>query len=369
MHKKLVILHPAHWEQAMGGAELQISYLVKYLILQKGYEIHYIFEDIKTPISNKYDVILHPLKKVKKINKFGNEWFRYIIKIKKIIKDIKPDIIYTRYYSSWAFAAAEYTKKHSCTYVYAIASDNDLTKHFTLSLLISPFSIIEMVLTNRAIKKTTRIITQNSFQQTILKNRFSLNGYLVNQMTPLVNEEKIVKKSNPVQILWIGNLKTIKRPELFIELARRLVNLDVDYRMIMAGELPQKYKPMINSAINNIPNFEYKGKLSQDQVNDLLIQSHILVNTSEYEGFSNTFVQAWMRKVPVVSMSSNPNEIITKFDTGFLAFPIEYLTDSVKTLIKNSALRERKGENAYNYAVKYNTLEYNIEKVISILSF
>ena len=36
--KKLVILHPAHWEQSMGGAELQISYIVNHA-LKNNYEI------------------------------------------------------------------------------------------------------------------------------------------------------------------------------------------------------------------------------------------------------------------------------------------------------------------------------------------
>ena len=64
MIKKVVILHPAHWEQAMGGAELQISFLATELKKQ-GFEVHFIFENKGKQIENKLDINLHPLKKIK----------------------------------------------------------------------------------------------------------------------------------------------------------------------------------------------------------------------------------------------------------------------------------------------------------------
>ena len=41
MKQKVLILHLAHWDQLMGGAEQQLKYLANYL-LNKGYEVHII---------------------------------------------------------------------------------------------------------------------------------------------------------------------------------------------------------------------------------------------------------------------------------------------------------------------------------------
>ena len=42
------------------------------------------------------------------------------------------------------------------------------------------------------------------------------------------------------------------------------------------------------------------------------IKSKILINTSSFEGFPNTFVQAWANGVPVISLKVDPDNIIKK---------------------------------------------------------
>ncbi len=51
------------------------------------------------------------------------------------------------------------------------------------------------------------------------------------------------------------------------------------------------------------------GAISQQEVNAELANAHVLVNTSLYEGFPNTFIQAWMRRTVVVSLNVNPDGI------------------------------------------------------------
>ena len=53
------------------------------------------------------------------------------------------------------------------------------------------------------------------------------------------------------------------------------------------------------------------ARLSQAEVNALLEHTDLLVNTSDYEGFSNTFIQAWMRRVPVVSLRVDPDRLLS----------------------------------------------------------
>ena len=95
--KKVVILYPAHYEEATGGAELQIHYLVQYL--KSSFEIHYIYCKKNGTIKNADKLILHPMKR-KKIKFVGQAWFLYKKDIERTLISIRPDFIYTRLGSS-----------------------------------------------------------------------------------------------------------------------------------------------------------------------------------------------------------------------------------------------------------------------------
>jgi GDP-D-mannose dehydratase len=98
--KKVLLLHPAHWEQAMGGAEHQIHLLANHL-LKMQYEVHFIYEDKKNiEIKNHEGLILHPIRRLKIRKRFGQRWFLYYFRVMKTLKEVKPDVIYTRFHSS-----------------------------------------------------------------------------------------------------------------------------------------------------------------------------------------------------------------------------------------------------------------------------
>lgn len=129
-------------------------------------------------------------------------------------------------------------------------------------------------------------------------------------MTPIVPEESIIKDSGIIKILCVANFKEVKRPELFVELAESLAPYKDIVEMYMCGRVPNSYSQLLNK-VESIPWLKCLGPMSQEDVFKLMAESHILVNTSKHEEFSNTFVQAWMRKMLVISMNSNPSNILT----------------------------------------------------------
>lgn len=364
MIKKVVILHPAHWEQAMGGAELQISYLVTELKKQ-GFEVHFIFENKGKHIENKLRIHLHPLKKINLRKWFGQRWLLYRKRINWQLKEINPDVIYTRMYSSWSGFAANYAKKNNIQHIWAIASDNDLKQYKKKNNLLKPLDYVENYHAFKSYKNATHILTQNDFQQKQLKKLHNRDGLKVHQMTPGVNKNELIKKEK-IEILWIANLKPIKKPEQFIELASKFKN-NKSLCFTMIGRENQKYSNAISLAQRNQNNFRYLGEISNDKVNKMLSGAHILISTSEAEGFSNTFVQAWMRKVIVLSMNSNPDEIITNEKIGYLCPTVKELQSKIEFLINHPRILSEMGGKAYHYAIQNHSVEKNMEKVISLI--
>ena len=126
---------------------------------------------------------------------------------------------------------------------------------------------------------------------------------------PLPENDRWLKK-DPITVVWVGNIKPLKRPELLLDLAAAFV-AEQNVRFLMIGrEGSGKHYSDFVSKLTQAPNVAYLGELPVEQVNRILGESHILVNTSDFEGFPNTFIQAWMRRVPVgrmrVTLSEKP---------------------------------------------------------------
>jgi glycosyltransferase involved in cell wall biosynthesis len=181
---------------------------------------------------------------------------------------------------------------------------------------------------------------------------------------PFPKEE--IKKSPPVKIVWVANLKPWKRPDVFIRLAKDLRG-ERGVQFIMVGSLQgtKSWHKRLFRDIKGLKDLKYLGARTQEEVNSILASSHIFVNTSRWEGFPNTFIQSWMRKVPVVSLQVNPDRIFDNQEIGFHSRTYETLKKDVLTLIRNPDLREQMGTKAQTYAFNMHS-QKNAEKIIEI---
>lgn len=350
--EKIVFVHPAYWEQLMGGAELQIKYIYEYA-LYLGWEVHYVFVDNGKKNENPLNLYLHPIKSYRIKRTFGSVFFLYHKKVKEILTEISPTIIYTRGAYSWSGIASQYAKSNGVRHIWAIASDSDpITKiRLNFHLFTKPFNLINNFWVKYAFKNSTIIVCQNSYQKAQIKEKQNRDALLITQMAIKANETEIIKDYSTIKVVWIANFKPSKRPDIFVKLANSFRGTTIEF--IMVGKSADIYLPLLV----NQNNIKYYGELNNDDVNRLLISSHLLVNTSEHEGFSNTFVQAWLRKVPVISMNSNPDEILTKNEIGFMCKTEVELFDAVKYFYENSDILKSMGEKAYNYSIENHATE------------
>ncbi len=102
-------------------------------------------------------------------------------------------------------------------------------------------------------------------------------------------------------VLWVATVKSLKRPELFLELAQSLPQLR--FRMVGGpgpGREAEVYK-LARQMAAGLPNVEFVGFVPFAEVETHFDAARLFVNTSDYEGFANTFLQSWARGVPTVS--------------------------------------------------------------------
>jgi glycosyltransferase involved in cell wall biosynthesis len=345
---------PAH----AGGAEYQ-AYLLAKTLRSAGHEVFFI--GIGGNESGKYELegfTVYFLNKSRVLGKLGNSAFLLYPKIKDILSKENPDIVYSRNTYAVPGILAKISNNLKYQFIWGISSDRNL-KNSIMKNGIRPFNLIDNYFRIYGIKNAHAIISQTEYQKALLAANFQRESIVIRNAHP-VPSDNIAKASNCIQVLFIANCKPFKRPEVFLQLSKYSQRTkNVRFIMIGRSSNNHKFKKELKMAAQDYDNFEYLGEIPQEDVNEYLAKSHLLVNTSIFEGFSNTFIQAWMRKVPVVSLSVDPDKLLSKEGLGYCSGNFESLVDDVQRLIENHKLRDFIGEKARRYAIEH----FSIDKV------
>src|SRR5262249_11070400 len=204
-----------------------------------------------------------------------------------------------------------------------------------------------------AIPRADHIVVQKEEQGRLLKAHYGREpNLLVRNFHPEPTER--IDKSGQLTVVWVANLKRLKQPEMFLRWAQALEDLDwVKFVMVgapPAGSGDREWGAELMREIQATPNLEYVGVTTHDGVNELLARAHLFVNTSWYEGFPNTFIQSWMREVPVVSLNVDPDGLLAREGLGVRAPSEPELIDTVRRFLTDRARREEYGRRAREYA-------------------
>lgn len=352
----LITLLSSYICQNNGGAELQASYLCNFAI--EHFNVHYIFLSTGHFYKEKTSLKLHPISRKKFCSRLGNVKYFYFLGIWNLLRSIRPIYIYQRCASGLTGIAAYYAKLNNCKLIFHIAHDRDVNMHPLF--WTRPWLIPEQLLIRYGIKNADTIIAQTKSQSVSLLKNFGRNAVIISNGHPI--PEECLKSDNPITVIWIANWKPIKQPERFVELVEKLRTLD-NVRYVMVGR-NENYLRLVGKAKSK--GIEVFGEVSNDEVNNLLVQSHILINTSKQEGFSNTFIQAWLRNVPVVSLTVNPDNVFNDRKLGICSHTFEQLVTDTTQLITDPELRKRMGVSARDYAVQHHSLE-NFKCILDIM--
>jgi len=361
--KKLAIVSPHHWSGGYGGAEYQISLLIGELAKNhSNLDLHYLCKPSKdhiTPI----DHTIHELSTQKWYSKYGS--FFDSMSLLATLKAIQPDYIYQRVGCAYTGVCAYYAKKHHIPMLWHIASDIDVSSSPQPLLPKKPHHWLEKKNLEYGVRHSSRIVAQKQIQADLLKNHYHRDvDAIIANFQPL---PKFVKQqTQSIEVVWISNHKQEKNPQFFIDLAEKL-HPETGATFTMAGradDSPWGQKIIERAVKRSCINFI--GEQSQEEINLLLERSHLMVNTSDYEGFPNTFIQAWMREVPVISLHVDPNQLDKK-GIGVICNTVENLYSQTKNLIEDKSLRLQMAKTSREYATNVHSLK-NAEDVIQLLT-
>lgn len=360
--KKVCVVIPTHWSWVLGGAEYQASLITKNLASDDNFDVTVLSRNV-SPSFQPENYTLKTVPKGRFLGRYGK-----LFDIKKILsalQSIQPDIIYQRVGSAYTGACAWYACRKKIPMVWHISHDLDVTPG-----IISSKSVIRRLLNTidkecleYGLRHATHIIAQTDYQALLLKQNYGRTAdEIIRNFHPFPNTDQPINKGDRLKIVWIANFKPMKQPELFVRLAKELEKV-IDVQFIMIGKVSNhnKYKLLINE-IDSIKSLDYLGEQPQEKVNEILSEAHLLVNTSKLEGFSNTFIQAWMREVPVITLAVDPDDLIKRNGIGVCAGSYEKLKDTIVDLVHSSERRIQMGQKGKQYAYENHSMK-NIGKI------
>lgn len=333
----------------IGGIAVQMFFWAQVLV-KNGWQVYSFAEDTKMTTSLD-GIIFKPVKNIPRINLLL-EWWRSL----KYLLTIHPDVVLFRGAHRNLLPLALFSRLLGVKLVYFSASDVNFEPG--KELVGSEFN---RKLYHSSIRHIHYFVTQNQHQHdTLLRNygKDSLTMYNIWGKTP-TNEHDIPPKSDAV---WVANFRKLKRAEWVMAAAKHCK----DYHFVMAGGGNDEYYIEMQNEAGKIDNLGFLGPKSFFYTNSLVQKSKVLLCTSTFEGFPNTFLQAWSNGLPVIS-TVDPSGIISENGLGEVINNETELVAALKRLLGDEEYYKKLCSSVSDFFQQHHASQSGYERLIEYI--
>lgn len=356
-------------EMRGGGAEVQAWLLAKELA-RRGFDVHYVAMSVrgKAGTTERVDGVTLRWLPYREHLRWRNSvrWYR-------ALKAIDPDLVIQRMSSEATGVIGLYARRHRKAFSWICTGDAVPRRWLHLrrqveanrqkapgalkSLVFLADAALSDVMRQIGMRCLTHAFTQNDGQRRDLKAAFGLDSFrLPSGHEPPARLADAEARRRAAVVLWAGTLGPGKRPQLFGDLARRFEGDPV--RFVMAGDhADEAYR---ESVVATLPrNVERLGRVPFEETLAWFDGAAALVNTSPAlgEGFPNTFIQAWLRGVPVLTLGIDPDGLLAAHGLGRVAATVEEMAAQLRELLGDPAAYARTSARIAAFARERFTVE------------
>ena len=341
--RALPVLSEQHKDERIGGEEVQQALLAKALVAA-GHDVRLIVGDFGQADGAVFEGVT-TLKTYAEHEGLPVVRFLYprLWRFWQALKRANPDVVYVSCAGMQVGIAAMFCKKYGKRLVFRAASDSDCDP---TKLLIRHAR--DKWLYQYGVRHADAILVQSKFQQGLLQQHFQRNSTVA---AMLVEQAAGEPPQQDIEVLWVANLRHVKRPDRVLELAKMMP--EVTFHMAGGPAVAeQKLYEQIRSEAKALPNLVFHGAIAYRDIGKLFDRCKIFINTSELEGFPNTFLQSWVRGVPVVA-TFDPDQVIARHGLGVSCDDVRSMQVAVARLLHEPALYAQCVENALAHIVEH----------------
>lgn len=256
-------------------------------------------------------------------------WASYRLpKYYKALKKVKPDFLYESVPGWSSYITALFCKMLGIKHVIRISNDNLLDKRLKNTASTSHQFFLFL-----GLKWSDYILAQNEYQLRKLKKKFP-NKPIVKFYNPIkINPEFLrAKKEMKGYFAWVANFRYQKNLKLLYQIAILLPDEEFKIAGVPTKHYDEESKEYVDK-LQKLENVYFMGKLDRSEILPFLADAKFLINTSRYEGFSNTFLEAMNSGTPILSSNLvNPDQIIEINNLGLIYTDELDLTQKLQSL-------------------------------------
>lgn len=308
----------------VGGAEVQYHQIARHL--SPGYDIHVVTlpppqPDLVVPPGHTLHLVADP-RGAGRIGRF----LRRTMGFWRAFRAADASCYFERGAGFATFLTALYCRLHRRRFVYHWASDDDLQgRRMAEFPALRPLFVLGR-------RMAAVQVCQTDVQFHLLSPRERRRAVVI----PNLLDTSIPWRPGPGGdvVLWVGSIKPqAKRPDRFLDLAAALP----ERRFRMCGDLrgPPAFQQAFRDRLAASPNVDWVGFVERRDLPPHYSAARCLVNTSDFEGFPNTFLEACASGVPCVSLNVDPNGILAGGAGRFLNGDASALPKAVEGLFED----------------------------------
>lgn len=339
----------------VGGAEVQQALIARGLA-SRGFEVTVVTCDFGQPDGIRHDGVRY-LRSYRPFEGIPALRFLHprLTRAAAALWRADAELYYARGSSVAAALAHDIARIRRAVFVYGAAHDHDADPRFRR--ISNPR---DRWWFGRAVRDADLVIAQSEFQRARFRERLGRESVVVPNLVELP-EEPSDAGSPDGAVVWLGTFKPSKRPEWFVELARRIP----ERRFVMCGVVP--VPPLTRAAWEaaraageELPNLTVQGYLDHGRVGELFRGAALFVHTSLAEGFSNTLLEAWAHAVPAVA-ALDPDGVLERERLGARADTLDGFEAAVRAALADDAGRREAGVRARAYVARRHAPESVLE--------
>ncbi len=254
------------------------------------------------------------------------------------LRQIDADVyVHRSAFAEIRFSAASFCKINNKKYVYVVPG-----KPKSWLPLHKPFSFARRVVCDRASMQLADCVVCLAYDQLPhLPPRVRRKARVI-----YTGKELRKKKKYPrTFFLFVGRNAIIKRPDLFVKLAKKL---------------PEEQFVMICRYDKPVPkNVKLLKFVPHEKIDEYYSRAIALVSMSTEEGFGNVYIEAWRQGTPVIALTTDIDENICRHQLGYHSQTFEQLIIDAK---KIKTTWKQLSKNCSRYFKKNHDITKQIEK-------